>query len=184
MIQCFYPHAYAKSVFAIDYGAVYDHGYRAVLFDIDNTLVAHGADATEPVEELLRRLPELGLTPVLLTNNNEARVRRFLRNVDCLFVCDADKPRRTGYEQALALLQLPRNRVLVVGDQVFTDILGANRCGLDSVLVRFIGADTETHLGKRRTLEQMILRCYFRSRKYCNRLHSILKPEESAYVQG
>ena len=181
MLKSLYPLAYVPSVYDIDYAALYRRGYRAILFDIDNTLVPHGAPATPESDALLRQVQQAGILPVMLSNNNEARVESFLEHLNCLYVCDAEKPKSVGYHRALALLELPPGEVLVVGDQVFTDILGANRCGLDSVLVRFIGADTEKKLGKRRRLEQLVLWCYRHSRHY-NRLQPILKTEATCDV--
>lgn len=179
MLKQFYPHAYAESVFVIDYEALYRKGYRGLIFDIDNTLVPHGADSTPAVDALFRDVQRIGFRTLLLSNNNRARIERFLKNIDSPYICDADKPRPAGYRRALDMLRLGREEVLVIGDQVFTDILGANRSGLDSILVEFIGAKYETKIGKRRTLEKALLWFYRRSRSCRNRLGDILKGETS-----
>ena len=92
MLECFYPYEYADSVFSIDYKKLYDQGFRGILFDIDNTLVHHGDDSTPEIDSLFSRIQSTGLKTVLISNNDEARVKRFIKNIDTLYICDADKP--------------------------------------------------------------------------------------------
>ena len=132
MLRKFYPCAYADTVFDIDYQKLYQQGYRGILFDIDNTLVLHGADSTPEVDRLFRQIHRTGLKTLLLSNNSEERILRFLAHIDAPYIAEADKPAPQGYEKALALLGLPKEQVLAVGDQIFTDIYGANRCGIDA----------------------------------------------------
>ena len=170
MLSMFYPGAYARDVFSIDYERLYKKGYRAVIFDIDNTVVPHGADSTPKVDALFQKIQGIGLKTCLLSNNDEPRVLRFCKNIDTLYVCDAEKPKKGGLKKALALLGVSPREAVCVGDQVFTDILCANRCRTDSILVRFIGYDTETDIGRRRRLEKLILSAYERSPHYQRRL--------------
>ena len=163
MLRAFYPCEYVESAFDIDYQKLYELGYRGVIFDIDNTLVPHGADSTPEVDALFARIQALGLVTAVISDNDATRVERFLENIDCPYVCDAAKPRPDGYEKALELLGLPKSQVVCVGDQVFTDVLGANLCGLDTILVKYIGHDEPGPKGKRRDLEQKIIDQYERS---------------------
>ena len=80
-------------------------------------------------------------------------------------------------EKAVEMLGLEKEQVLCIGDQVFTDILGANMAGIRSILVKFIGYYTEKHIGKRRRLEKVILRLYRLDRGRYNRLGQIEKQE-------
>ena len=174
MLQQFYPYAYAESVFSIDYRVLYEKGYRGILFDIDNTLVHHGADATPEVEALFRAIHRIGFKTLLLTDNGQTRVERFIRNMDTPYLCEAGKPNPDCYRAAIATLQLRREQVLMIGDQIFTDILGANRSGIASILVKFIRLDQRARLGKRRQLERVLLTLY-RHSPYHNRLGEIEK---------
>ncbi|MCI8477980.1 MAG: YqeG family HAD IIIA-type phosphatase [Oscillospiraceae bacterium] len=173
MLHFLYPYACAGSVFSIDYRKLYRMGFRGILFDIDNTLVHHGDDSTAEVDDLFRFLHHIGLKTLLLTNNSEERVKRFIKHIDTLYLCGADKPKPGGYRKAMALMELEPKEVLCIGDQIFTDILGANRSGLASILVPFIRLDHETKLGKRRQLERIILYFYRHSPSYYNRLGEI-----------
>lgn len=177
MLQRFYPWAYVESVFSIDYRRLYEKGYRGLLFDIDNTLVHHGDDATPEVERLFQELHQIGFQTLLLTNNSEQRVKRFIQRIDTLYLCEAGKPRPEGYGKAAELLGLEREELVCIGDQVFTDILGANRSEMASILVKFIRLDQEKKLGKRRWLEKVILDFYRRNPSFYNRLGEIVIQE-------
>lgn len=177
MLKLLYPCEYVESVFDIDYYKLYRKGYRGVIFDIDNTLVPHGKDSTPEVDELFRTIHAVGLKPLLLSNNSRERIERFLKNIDALYIDQAQKPGTAGYHRAVELLGLRREEVVFIGDQVFTDVLGANRSGIDSILVKFIGHDTETRLGIRRNLEKVILALYGLRRSCQHRLGDIRREE-------
>ena len=93
MFKKFYPYEYANSVFDIDYNKLYNKGYKGIIFDIDNTLVHHGDNSTEEIDELFNKIQGIGLKTLLLSNNNEERVKRFLANINSLYICDAQKRR-------------------------------------------------------------------------------------------
>lgn len=170
MIRQYFPRAYLQSVFDIDYRKLYNEGYRGVIFDIDNTLVHHGENSTPLVDDLLRHIQETGLRICMLSNNDEERVKRFLKNVPAAYVCDAAKPDPKGYIQALKLLGIKPEEAVAVGDQIFSDILGANRAGIDSILVKFISFPGEKWIGFRRYLEYAVLFCFRHSHEYKSRL--------------
>lgn len=86
LISRYFPYEYVEDVFSIDYKRLYEKGYRGLVFDIDNTLVPHGADSTKEVDDLFVRIHETGLKTLLLSNNSEARIKRFLANIDTLYI--------------------------------------------------------------------------------------------------
>lgn len=81
MFSCFYPDRIEESVYNIDFEKLYNNGKRGILFDIDNTLVMHGADADKAAEDLFGRLHLLGFKTCLISNNDEERVKRFNKNI-------------------------------------------------------------------------------------------------------
>ncbi len=174
MLAELYPYEYADDVFCIDYRRLARKGIRAVIFDIDNTLVHHGDDSTPEIDELFRKIHSTGLKTLLLTNNDEERVLRFIKNIDTDYVCDADKPGKAGYIKALKKLGVRKKEAVVIGDQMFTDIIGANRCGIPSILVHYITVPGENKIGKKRYIEKAVLFFYRRSRKYRHRFGNIL----------
>lgn len=177
MLRLFYPYEYVKSVFTIDYKKLYDNGYKGIIFDIDNTLVHHGDDSTSEIDELFKDIQDIGFKTLILSNNNEERVGRFLKNIDSLYICDAEKPKPKNYLKALDMMNLTKKETIYVGDQVFTDILGANMSGIPNILVEYIKEENETDIGKRRKLENLILKQYLKNKKFQNRLGNIGKEE-------
>jgi len=174
MFSVLYPYEYADSVFSVDFEKLYLLGFRGIIFDIDNTLVFQDEDATKEVEELFLFLKGLGFKTVILSNNGEERVRRFLRNIDSPFVCKAYKPFKRGYRKALSIMNVKRENAVFIGDQIFTDILGANRSKIKSILVRPIKKDGARPL-LRRKIEEPILRSYLKDKRFLHRFGNITK---------
>ena len=160
MFRKFYPHEYATDVFALDYEKIFRKGFRAVIFDIDITLVPHGEDSTPEIDALFKKIHAVGLKTLLLTNNDAARVKRFIKNIDTPYICDADKPAPAAYLKAVEMLGVRKEEAIFVGDQIFVDILGANRSGIASILVHYVTAYEEHNIGIRRRVEKIILKFY------------------------
>ena len=122
MLERFYPDLEAESAYGIDYGDYYERGLRGIIFDIDNTLVPHGAPADERAKALFGKLRETGFEMLLLSNNKEPRVKSFAEAVGAKYIYKAGKPGRAGYEKAMELMRTGPESTLFVGDQLFTDV--------------------------------------------------------------
>ena len=177
MFEIFYPYEYVESVFSIDYKKLIKLGYKGLIFDIDNTLVHHGEDSTREVDELFKEIQNMGLKTVILSNNSEKRVKKFLENIDSLYIFDAQKPKKINYLKSIDMLKLNKNEVVVIGDQIFTDIFGANRSGISSILVEYLRKSENEKIGKKRRVEKFILNFYKKNKKYQNRMGNIQKKE-------
>ena len=158
MLQQFYPDHEADSAYGIDYKTLYRKGYRGIIFDIDNTLVPHGAPATPQAIEFFGRLRELGFQTLLLSNNKEPRVKSFADAVGSSYIYKAGKPGRDGYLRAMAQMHTTKDTTLFVGDQLFTDVCGANLAGIRSALVEPIEPEHTLRFRLKRRLERPILR--------------------------
>lgn len=179
MLKAYYPYEYAKSVFTVDYEKLRDRGIKGIIFDIDNTLVHHGDDSTPLVDNFLKHLEDMGLKIVFLTNNDRERVERFNASIGAPFVCDAEKPNVKGYIKALEILGLEKHEAVVIGDQMFVDIVGANRAGIPSILVHFIVTPGEKWLGAKRYAEMVVLWFFRRNKKLRYRLGNVGKEEQT-----
>ncbi len=164
MLERFYPKEYLDSVYAVDFAGFYQKGYRGVIFDIDNTLVPHNAPADKRAVELFALLLRIGFQSCVLSNNKEPRVKGFAQAVHTRYVFKAKKPSVKGYEAAMKKMGTERRTTLFVGDQLFTDIYGANRTGLYSVLVKPIHPKEEIQIVLKRYLEKVVLYFYRRQR--------------------
>jgi HAD superfamily phosphatase (TIGR01668 family) len=122
MCAFLYPGEYIDSTYHIDFDKLYNEGYRGIIFDIDNTLVPHGAPADERAILLFRHLKELGFKCMLLSNNKEPRVKMFNDAVHVQYIYKAGKPKPAGYRKAMKELGTNAANTLFVGDQIFTDV--------------------------------------------------------------
>ena len=175
MFKMFYPYEYVESVFFIDYHKLYNKGYRGIIFDIDNTLVPHGNDSTNEVEDLFRTIHNIGFKTLLLSNNGEKRIKKFNKNIDSLYICNSEKPKVVNYLKAIEMMDIKKEEAIFIGDQIFTDILGANRSGIDNILVKYIGYYDKEKKGIRRNVEKIILKFYKFNKSYQNRIGNIQK---------
>lgn len=165
MLKRFYPDNEAGSAYDIDYESLYQKGYRGVIFDIDNTLVPHGAPADERAIALFARLRRIGYQTVLLSNNKEPRVKSFADKVGSMYVFKAGKPGGKGYAKAMADMRTGPENTLFVGDQLFTDVWGAKKMGIVTYLVKPIHPKEEIQIVLKRRLEWIVLFFYHRQKK-------------------
>lgn len=142
MIKQLYPKRVISSVYELDWENL-SKKYQGVIFDIDNTLVPHGAPADTKAMHLFVRLHKLGMKTAVVSNNKEPRVKSFAEQVKTFYVFDAGKPKAQGYEKAMQKMETKKENTLFVGDQIFTDILGANRAGIDTILTTPIDTSTD-----------------------------------------
>ena len=163
MRHMLYPDEYMDSTYAIDFKKLYKDGYRGILFDIDNTLVPHGAPADERAIALFKELKQIGFTTCLISNNKEPRVKSFCDNVDSEYIFKAGKPLPEGYEEGIRKMKTTKENTLFIGDQIFTDVLGAKRAGLYTIMVKPIHPKEEIQIVLKRYLERIVLFFYFRS---------------------
>ncbi|MCD8020474.1 MAG: YqeG family HAD IIIA-type phosphatase [Clostridiales bacterium] len=165
MFELLYPDEYLESTYKINFEHLYQEGYRGVLFDIDNTLVPHGAPADRRAIRLFHRLKEIGFQTCLISNNKEPRVKSFSDQVGSEYIYKAGKPLPGGYLKGMEKMKTTTESTLFVGDQIFTDVLGARRAGLYTIMVEPIHPKEEIQIVLKRYLEKVVLFFYFRSRK-------------------
>ncbi len=162
MLEKFYPTEYIDSTYQIDFEQLWNHGFRSLIFDIDNTLVPHGAPADDRAVALFQRLKNIGFSCCLLSNNKEGRVKMFNDSVHVNMIYKAGKPMVKNYLKAVELNHATPATTVFIGDQIFTDVYGANRAGLHTVLVKPIHPKEEIQIVLKRYLEKIILHFYLK----------------------
>ena len=160
-LERFFPDEYVDSTFEIDYEKLYRQGYRGVIFDIDNTLVPHGAPADTRSIAFFERLREIGFESLLLSNNKEPRVKSFNDQVHSRYIYRAGKPSVRNYRKAMELMGTNTRTTLFVGDQLFTDVWGAKKAGIRTFLVKPIHPKEEIQIVLKRYLERIVL-CFYK----------------------
>lgn len=156
MFSKFRPDIEAKSVYDIDFNGLFEEGIRGIIFDIDNTLVAHDAPCNEKSDELVSKLLEKGFKIFILSNNNEDRVKLFIQNIKLDYVHKAGKPSAKNYTVALNKMGIKKEEAVAVGDQLFTDCAGAKNAGIKFIKVGIIDRKEPPHIKLKRILEKPV----------------------------
>ena len=157
MFQRFYPSEYYESAYEIDYSSYYDKGYRGILFDVDNTLVEHDQPVTRQAIELFDRLKDIGFKTCIISNNKDYRVKPLADALGSQYVYKAGKPSAKGYKKGMEYMGTTPDTTFFVGDQIFTDVWGANRAGIHSILVKQIAEHEGIQIVLKRKLEHIIM---------------------------
>lgn len=130
------PDLYVKSILDVDLDLLKTRGYNTLLFDLDNTLLGWRAkEIPEKVLSWLRRATALGFKMCIISNSLVRRVTRFSKSLGIPAIPKAVKPMKGPFLRALSLLSSEPAKAVVIGDQVFTDVLGGKRLGMLSILV-------------------------------------------------
>ena len=144
---------------------LYKLGAQAVLLDVDNTIATYTSH--EPIEgalEWTHRLSEAGYKVVIVSNNYKKRVSAFASRFGLPYISFAMKPLPFGYVRAAGMLGLRCRDCVIIGDQIFTDVIGANMCGMKSVLLEPIEPEEGWTFRVRRYFERS-LREKFKTRE-------------------
>lgn len=164
MLERFYPDTEKDSVYELDFREMYEKGYRGVIFDIDNTLVPHGAPADEKAVALFGELRAIGFQSMLLSNNKEPRVKGFSEQVGSRYIYKAGKPSVKNYRKAMEIMGTTEKNTIFAGDQLFTDIWGAKKAGIRTCLVKPIHPKEEIQIVLKRYLERIVLYFYHKEK--------------------
>ncbi|HEU4753674.1 MAG TPA: YqeG family HAD IIIA-type phosphatase [Armatimonadota bacterium] len=157
----FRPALRARHVAEITPELLAARGLRALILDLDNTLVPwHGREVAPAVSGWIRRMQAAGIALCIVSNTHRpGRLKELAGLLGVAWVPSGGKPRRRGFYRAMAAMDVTAEETAVVGDQVMTDIWGGNRCGLLTILVdplspvEFIGTRVIS-----RNVERLLLR--------------------------
>jgi HAD superfamily phosphatase (TIGR01668 family) len=132
----FLPNEHVKSIYEINADDLKERGIKGIITDLDNTLVEWDRpNATPELKKWFQSLLDSNITVTIVSNNNKERVEAFASPVNIPFIFRARKPMRNAFNQALKKMNLKAEEVVVIGDQLLTDVLGGNRIGLHTILV-------------------------------------------------
>lgn len=112
------------------------NGIQGLILDVDNTLTTdENLIPAEGIPEWIEKMKKNGIKLVIVSNNHPQRVKPLANALGVKCVCDSGKPLKRGYDKAMEIMGLYKTRVGAVGDQIFTDIWGANFSGVKSIYV-------------------------------------------------
>ena len=136
ILKKLYPDIYYESIFDIDIKDLKDLDIKGVVVDIDNTIVPwNDKELSEEVFNWFKKLIKEGFKLCLISNGMSKRVEYFSNQLDIPAIGKAVKPRKKAFRKALNILDVQKDKIAVIGDQIFTDVLGGNRMGFTTILV-------------------------------------------------
>lgn len=130
------------TIYDIDLGDLKAKGKSLILLDVDNTILPWRSEEIPPeLVEWVDAIKKAGMRLCILSNTRRpARLKRIAAKLEIDFIRDKFKPSRRMYEMALIRFKATREEAVMVGDQLFTDVLGANRTGIDAIWVKPIAS--------------------------------------------
>lgn len=138
ILRLLQPDMFALSVADVNLDDLENRGIRGVLLDLDNTLVAwQRCDVPPEVRKWIKEACRRNLRLCITSNTrNPRRLARLASELGIEHVRGVAKPRRGGFQKAMAAIGTEPSNTAVIGDQIFTDVLGGNRAGLFTILVK------------------------------------------------
>lgn len=152
------PDMYFKSIYDINFEKLYVKGIRAIICDIDNTLVEHGKGSNVNIKNLFNKLLDMGFKIGFLSNNSKDRIEIFNTDFGFQYIAKAKKPLPANYKKMAKNLGYKINKCIFIGDQLFTDILGANMAGMMSILLTPISNCEPRQIRIKRKIEKIFMR--------------------------
>lgn len=161
-----YPKEYLKSVKEISIEMLKKNNIKGVMLDVDNTLINLKREMPDGIEEWVEKLKENGIKFCIVSNSNkEEKIRGVAEKLDIPYIFFAKKPFKSGFKRAKQILGIEYENIATVGDQIFTDIIGANRCKMFSILVEPI-EETDYLLTRiKRPFEKLVINKYLKKKK-------------------
>lgn len=159
MVRLLRPHRMVNSLIDIEAATLQQQNVAGILLDLDNTLLPWDSDTVSPeAAAWLRQALNLGLKVGMVSNNRRRRVAEFAVQFNIPFAARAFKPSRRGFKQVINEMGLTPEQVVVIGDQLFTDILGGNRLGCQTIWVKPLAAKEFFGTKITRQLEKLAIR--------------------------
>lgn len=158
-INLIIPNSYVKDVYSINYEDLYQRGYHNIIFDVDNTLLpVNDINVPESLVELFEYLKNTGFSICIVSNNSEDRVKSPANKLDVLYLSKANKPNKEAFDRALDILETGSDDTIMVGDQMLSDIKGANEYGLYTILVDPLEDKYDIKTGTSKVLQDMMIK--------------------------
>lgn len=158
MLKKLLPSEHVKTIFDVKPEDLKEKGIKGIITDLDNTLVPWDvADATPEVTEWFENMKENNIAITIISNNKIDRVKVFSEPLHRPYVYSARKPLGHSFKKAAKQMELTKDEIVVIGDQLLTDVLGGNLAGFETILVVPI-VQTDAKVTKiNRAIERKIL---------------------------
>lgn len=162
----FYPKGYFNKVSEISLKYLKENNIKGLILDVDNTLIDYKRIMPEGIIEWVNEAKKLEFKVCILSNSNKKdKVSKVADDLEIEYLMSAKKPIKSGYKKALKLLDLSPESCVAIGDQIFTDVIGANRMNINSIYVDPINTKEFWYTKWKRPIEAWILNCYKKSER-------------------
>ena len=157
----FYPKSYLKNVLEVDESFLKENNIKAILLDIDNTILNTDNIMIEGLEDWINKLKKIGIKFCILSNTNrKKKAEKISKILDIPYIFFAMKPFKRGFNKAKKIVGEENENIAVIGDQILTDVLGANRSKMYSILVEPLQKKDILITRINRLIERKILKKY------------------------
>lgn len=157
----FFPDIYAKDIYKINYKKLKENGIKCLIFDLDNTLVPiYATIPTRKIKELFAYLDDLNFKIIIMSNSGKKRVTPFKEGLNIDSAYSSCKPFKVKYKKILKMYNFKDTEIACIGDQILTDIWGANRMNFTSIFVDKISEEDFIWTKLNRFIEKKILHSF------------------------
>lgn len=158
-IQSILPNSYQKDIQSIPYDKLKKEGYKAIIFDVDNTIMPANVKKVNKELALFFKQLSKDFAICLVSNNTERRVKPVADNLNIKYIHMAQKPKKEAFEKALHLLNSTSKNTVMIGDQMLSDIVGGNNAKLYTILVEpYQGKYYDLKTGFEHILQNIMMR--------------------------
>ena len=161
-----YPKEYLNSVKDINLELLHKNNIKGLILDVDNTLINLDRKMPAGVSSWAKDLKANGIKICILSNSNHLdKVEAVAKILELPYIFFGKKPLKSGYLRASDILKLTNPNIAVVGDQIVTDIIGANRCQMFSILVKPIEEKDYLITRIKRPIERFIIKRFEKKKR-------------------
>ena len=158
-----YPKLYCKNVTKITPEYLNENNIKALILDVDNTLLDFDLKIIDGLENWHEEMKKHNIKCMILSNSNKTeKIKKVANLLGIEFIQFATKPLKRGFKKAQKQLNVPNENIAVVGDQIFTDVIGANRSKMHSILVEPLAEKDLWMTRVKRPLENLVIKKYLK----------------------
>lgn len=160
-----YPDLYLNNVKEITPEILEKNNIKGLILDIDNTLIDYDKTLLKGCVEWCKELKKNGIKMCILSNTNKLdKVKRVAETLELEYLYFAHKPSKKGFKKAINLLKLKKENIATVGDQIFTDVFGGNRCNIFTILTKPIDTRDIFITKLKRPFENIVIKKYLKKK--------------------
>ena len=158
-----YPRLYCKNILEVTPQILKENNIKALILDVDNTLLDFDLKIIDGLEDWGKTMKENEIKCIILSNSNkETKVKMVADLLGIEYIKFAMKPLKRGFKMAQKRLEIPNENIAAIGDQIFTDVIGANRMKMFSILVKPLAEKDLWMTRVKRPIEELVIKNYLK----------------------